>query len=94
MLAPLEEIKVCVGYKYGDEILTHVPYHQTVIHHVEPVYETLPGWGEEIDEVTSFSGLPDAAQAYVRFIEETVGVPIRFVGVGPAREQTVFMERD
>ncbi|MBP7928999.1 MAG: adenylosuccinate synthase [Acidimicrobiia bacterium] len=94
VLAPLEEIKVCVGYKYGDEILTHVPYHQTVIHHVEPVYETLPGWGEEIDEVTSFSGLPDAAQAYVRFIEETVGVPIRFVGVGPAREQTVFMERD
>jgi adenylosuccinate synthase len=92
VLAPFPELRICVAYE--DEHGTrydHVPYHQSVIHKVRPVYETLPGWGSEIDTVTTLADLPDAAQAYLARIEELAGVPVSFVGVGPARDQTLVL---
>jgi adenylosuccinate synthase len=68
-----------------------VPYHQSVLHKVRPVYETLPGWGVEIDGVNRLEDLPAAARAYVARIEELAGVPVSYVGVGPDRDQTVVM---
>lgn len=56
---------------------------------VEPVYETLPGWREDISGCRSFAELPLAAQNYVRRIEELAGVPVRLIAVGPDREQTI-----
>ena len=91
VLSPLEEIKVCTGYEVDGERLDHVPYHQSVLHKVRPVFETLPGWGSEIDGITDFDALPRAAQDYVHFIAEQAGVPVRYVAVGPGREQTVVM---
>jgi len=91
VLSPFEEIKVCVGYDVDGERLDHVPYHQSVLHKVRPVYETLPGWGTEIDTVTDFADLPGAAQDFVRFVETVAGAPVTYVAVGPAREQTVFL---
>jgi adenylosuccinate synthase len=70
-----------------------VPYHQSVLHKVKPVYETLAGWGTEIETAARFEELPEAAQAYVRFIEEFTGVRVSFVGVGPARDQTIVLPR-
>jgi adenylosuccinate synthase len=90
VLTPLAELKVCVGYVGEDGTrYDHVPYHQTVMHHVTPVYETLPGWQTEIAEVQSFEALPKEAQQYIRFISEQTGVPVRMVSVGPARHQCV-----
>ena len=60
---------------------------------VRPVYETLPGWGTEIETAARFEELPEAARAYVRFIEEFTHVPVSFVGVGPARDQTIVLPR-
>jgi adenylosuccinate synthase len=94
VLAPLEEIKVCIAYE--DEAGTrydHVPYHQSVLHKVRPIYETLPGWGTEIDGVSRIEDLPDAARDYLQFIERLARVPITFVSVGPGREQTVVLSR-
>jgi adenylosuccinate synthase len=94
VLAPLEEIKVCVAYE--DDAGTrydHVPYHQSVLHKVRPIYETLPGWGTEIDHVSRIEDLPGAARAYMQFIERLARVPISFVSVGPGREQTVVLSR-
>ena len=85
---------MCVAYEGDDGTrYEHVPYHQSVLHKVRPVYETLPGWVSEIDGVARFEDLPDAARAYVRFIEEMAGVPVTFVSVGPGREQTVVLPR-
>ena len=53
------------------------------------MYEELDGWNEEIDEARSFEDLPKNAQAYVRRMEELVGVPANVVSVGPAREQSL-----
>jgi adenylosuccinate synthase len=94
VLSPLDELKVCVAYESDDGTrYEHVPYHQSVLHKVRPVFETLPGWGSEIDGAGRFEDLPDAARAYVRFIEEMAGVPVTFVSVGPGRDQTVVLPR-
>src|SRR3954469_20195558 len=90
VLSPLEELKVCVGYIGEDGTrYEHVPYHQSVVHKVKPVYETLPGWGVEIERAGRLEELPAAARDYVRFVEEFAGVPVSILGVGPARDQTI-----
>jgi adenylosuccinate synthase len=94
VLAPLPELKVCVAYEAEDGTrYQHVPYHQSVLHKVRPVYETVPGWGTEIHGAARIQDLPDEAREYVRFVEELAGVPVTFVSVGPARDQTVVLPR-
>lgn len=57
---------------------------------MEPVYETLKGWSDDIAGVRRFDDLPVEAQAYVNFIEKETGVPITMIGVGPARDECIF----
>lgn len=87
VLDVLDTVKVCVAYELDGERFEHLPYHQSVLHHVTPVYEELPGWQTDLSAVTERSQLPAAALDYVSFLEEQIGVPIRLVGVGPGREQ-------
>ncbi len=94
VLSQFETLKICVAYE--DERGTrydHVPYHQSVVHKVRPVYETLPGWGHDIEHAETLDELPVAARDYVRFIEEFTGVHVSLVGVGPARDQTIVLPR-
>jgi len=56
----------------------------------EPVYETVKGWHEPLDHVTSFEQLPAAAKNYVARLEQHIGVPIKIVSIGPARHQTLI----
>ncbi|MCH7788697.1 MAG: adenylosuccinate synthase [Acidobacteria bacterium] len=89
VLDGLDEIKVCVAYEHEGTRVEHYPYHQSVLHQVTPIYETLPGWQTPIEQVTERSDLPPAARDYVEFIERKVGVPVSLVGVGPGRDQFV-----
>ncbi|MDG2160287.1 MAG: adenylosuccinate synthase [Acidimicrobiales bacterium] len=89
VLDQLEVIRVCVAYEADGERLDQLPYHQSVLHRVTPVYEELPGWGVDISGVTERSQLPPEADAYLRFVEQQVGVPIGMVGVGPDRQQVL-----
>jgi adenylosuccinate synthase len=89
VLSDLDEVKICVGYEVDGERLTRLPYHQSVLHRVKPVYETLPGWKDDLSKATSLNDLPSSAQEFLRCIEENVGVPVSYVGVGPGREQFV-----
>jgi adenylosuccinate synthase len=94
VLSPLPELKVCVAYESDDgKRYDHVPYHQSVLHKVRPVYETLPGWGSDIEAASRLEDLPVAAREYVSFIQEFTGVHVSFVGVGPARDQTIVLPR-
>jgi adenylosuccinate synthase len=94
VLSPLRELKVCVAYEADDGTrYDHVPYHQSVLHKVRPVYETLPGWGVDIEAVSRLGDLPAAAREYIQFIQEFTGVHVSFVGVGPARDQTIVLPR-
>ncbi|MBW4078881.1 MAG: adenylosuccinate synthase [Acidobacteria bacterium] len=89
VLDTLDEIKVCVGYEAGGVRYDYPPYHQSVLHEVTPIYEVLPGWRSDITECTHFEQLPALAKGYVKFLQETIGVRISVVGVGPGREQFV-----
>ncbi len=94
VLSPLPELKVCVAYE--DESgarYDHVPYHQSVLHKIRPVYETLPGWQVDVERAERIEDLPAAARNYVHFIEEYTGVHVSFVSVGPARDQCVVLPR-
>jgi adenylosuccinate synthase len=69
------------------------PYHQSILHKATAVYESLPGWDEDITAVRRFEDLPQEAQDYLHFVENFVGVPIALVGVGPARDQVIEIDR-
>jgi adenylosuccinate synthase len=89
VLDTLDEIKVCVAYEAGGVLYDYPPYHQSILHDVTPVYESLPGWGCDLTSLTSYEQLPDKAKSYIAFLEEAIGVSISVVGVGPGREQFV-----
>ncbi len=89
VLDTFETVKICVAYEAGGERFEHPPYHQSVLHQVVPVYEELPGWLTDLTTATSLSDMPAAAQDYVAFLADQIGVPVRIVGVGPGREQFV-----
>ncbi|GAC1477127.1 MAG: adenylosuccinate synthase [Acidimicrobiales bacterium] len=91
LLDPLETVKVCVAYELEGVRYDHLPYHQSVLHKVTPIYEELPGWKTDLSHVSLVGQLPDAARRYVEFLSAQVGVPIRLVGLGPGREQFVQM---
>ena len=87
VLSALPEVQVCVAYRLRDGSETSdFPAHQSDFHHCQPVYETLPGWQEPIDD-----GLPDQARAYVKFVEQALGVEISLVGTGAERERVVAL---
>jgi adenylosuccinate synthase len=89
VLSAFSTLRVCHAYRYDDEEYEHFPPHQSIFHHAEPVYSELPGWDDDITQVTEYHLLPKEAQAYVDRLEELSGVPIRYVSVGPARSQTL-----
>jgi adenylosuccinate synthase len=89
VLDVFDTVKVCVAYDAGGERFEFPPYHQSVLHQVEPVYEELPGWGTDLSNATALEDLPAQVHDYVGFLSEQIGVPIKLVGVGPGREQFV-----
>jgi adenylosuccinate synthase len=89
VLDTFETVKVCVAYEADGVRYDHLPYHQSTLHRVTPVYEELPGWLTDLSQVTSPEAMPRAARDYVALLTEQIGVPVRMVGVGPEREQFV-----
>ena len=94
VLSGLEEIKLGVGYKNGDEVITDYPYQQNVFYNAEPVYETFEGWSEDITSVTNFDDLPENAKKYITAIEDFIEIPITFISVGPERNQNIVINND
>ncbi|MCX2726222.1 adenylosuccinate synthase [Thermomicrobium sp. 4228-Ro] len=90
MLDPLPEIRICTGYRLGNQLLSAPPARIDLYETIEPVYETLPGWRSDTSHAASFSELPLEARRYVERIEELIGVPITMIGIGPARRQIVW----
>ena len=89
VLDSFDSIKVCVAYESDGVRHEQLPYHQSVLHKVEPVYEELPGWQTDLTAVTSLADLPGPARRYVEFLAHQAGVPIGLISVGPSRQQFV-----
>ena len=90
VLSPFEELPVCVRYRLRDGTETaDFPAHQSDFHHCRPVFETLPGWQEPLDEVTELEALPGKAASYVEFVERELEVPVSLIGTGAERERVL-----
>ena len=93
VLSGLDPLRVAVRYRSSEgAVFDRFPYHQSILHSAEPEYEELPGFDAGIEECRNQADLPAEARAYLDYIADFVGVPIRLVGVGPGREQVVWLD--
>jgi len=93
VLGGLDELRICSAYEIDGRRVEHFPSQIDDLRKAVPVYETLPGWPEELADVRDYDSLPAAAKRYLARIEELLGRPVSIVSVGPDREQTIFCER-
>jgi adenylosuccinate synthase len=91
VLDGLPFLQICTGYKIGDKKIDIFPVGAEDAAACQPVYEQLPGWTESTVGAKSMDALPANARAYVKRIEELVGVPIDMVSTGPDREETIVL---
>jgi len=89
VLTGLEKLKVCKAYKCDGSETSQLPGDWETVQECVPIYNELPGWSEDISGITRFDDLPANARAYVKHVEELVGVPIEIISVGPERGQTI-----
>jgi adenylosuccinate synthase len=90
VLSPFPELPVCTAYRLPDGSESdEFPAHQSDFHHAEPVYETLAGWEDPLDEVEEPSDLPEAARRYVAFVEERLEVEVSLISIGAERGRVV-----
>jgi len=93
VLTGLPTLKVCTRYKAGRKMLEEFPLLQTDFHHAKPVYEELPGWTEDIRECETWQDLPEAARDYVQYIADSTKTRVKFIAVGPGRDETIVLPR-
>lgn len=89
VLSGFETLPVITGYRLDGEVITDFPY-TPALDACEPVYETMPGWQEDLTNIRRYEDLPRATRDYVERIETAMEAPITFVSVGPEREQLIL----
>ena len=92
VLDSFDTIKACVAYKINGEETDEFPF--DICDGVEPVYVEIPGWKTDMTQMTSEDEFPEEFNAYVSFLEEELGVPVKIVSVGPDRDQTIIRYED
>jgi adenylosuccinate synthase len=92
VLSGLDPLRVAVRYRSREgAVFDEFPYHQSILHSAVPEYEELPGFDADLSSCRDEADLPAQARAYLDFVAEFAGVPIRLVGVGPGREEVVWI---
>ncbi|MEX0677872.1 MAG: adenylosuccinate synthase [Pirellulales bacterium] len=93
VLSELGELKICTAYELDGKRVTDFPSHVDDLRRAVPVYETLPGWRQDITEIRTLADLPKPARIYLSRLSELIGRPVEVISVGPDREQTIFANR-
>jgi adenylosuccinate synthase len=91
VLDGIEEMKICTGYKLDGQFTDILPVGADDLERCEPVYESMPGWTDSTVGVKALEGLPGAARAYIKRMEELCGVPVDMISTGPDREETIVL---
>jgi adenylosuccinate synthase len=95
VLAGIDPLRLCVRYRHPEgAVFDEFPYHQSIIHAAEGEYEELPGFEAEIGGCRRESDLPSEARDYLQAISDLTGIPVRLVGVGPGREQVIWLGKE
>jgi len=92
ILGELETLKICTGYDCKGKMLHDFPASLKVLGECQPVYETLPGWQEDISGIRDYDALPANTKSYLKRIEELTETKVQIVSVGPGREETMVLE--
>jgi adenylosuccinate synthase len=92
VLSGLEQIRICTGYNVRGQRLEYFRADMDTLADVEPIYETLPGWKQDISQVRRWDELPSEAKQYVRRLETLAGAPIKMVSVGAERNATLIRD--
>jgi adenylosuccinate synthase len=89
ILSGLDEVKVCVAYELDGERIDHYLTNIRILARCKPIYETFPGWAEDIMDVRTVDELPENARRYVDFIVQNTETAVSYISVGPGREQAI-----
>ncbi len=92
VLTGLDSLNICTGYEHQGTALRHFPTSLRVLGECKPVYETLPGWSQDISGIRRYEDLPEAARGYLKRIEKLTQTPVDLISVGPDREQTIVLK--
>ncbi|XP_058060861.1 adenylosuccinate synthetase-like [Anopheles bellator] len=92
ILDTLAKIKVAVSYKLNGKEIDYFPGSITDLEQVEVNYKTMDGWLKSTENVRDFAELPSRAQEYIKFIEDNIGVPVKWIGVGKDRESIICVK--
>jgi adenylosuccinate synthase len=90
VLDTFKEIKLCTDYELDNDVINTFPSNPFVLQNVKPVYKTFKGWNISFNESSKYEDLPLAFKEYVEFIENYVGVKIRYISTGPARKDIII----
>ena len=93
VLDSFDEIKICVGYKLGDQKLDYFPSSEDDQQNVEPIYESFEGWKSKTTGINSFKDLPILAQNYINRIVELTGTKVDLISTSPKREDTILINK-
>ena len=91
ILSGFDELKIAVAYELDGERIDYPPSTIAEVERVKPIYETMRGWHEDIQDARSVDDLPEAAVAYINRIAELCDVPVKIASVGPERQQVVTL---
>jgi adenylosuccinate synthase len=90
VMSDFENILVCNAYRLKDKVVSELPYDLNGI--TEPIYESLPGWMQDVSVVRDKDKMPAALVAYIRYIEKETGIPVTIVSLGPDRTQIINLK--
>lgn len=93
VLSGIETLKVCTAYELNGKKIESIPSRISDFEACKPIYETLPGWSEDLSQIKTYEELPENAKGYIAFIEKITGVPIVMVSVGPDINQTIIRRK-
>ena len=91
VLGELDSLKICTAYDYNGRQLNEFPASLDVLADCKPIYETLPGWPEDISGIKKFDELPQNVKNYLKRIEDLIQTPVSIVSVSPERDATMVL---
>ncbi|TCT13122.1 adenylosuccinate synthetase [Natranaerovirga pectinivora] len=91
VLANIDTIKICTAYKKGEEVISEFPPSLEDLKECMPIYEEMPGWGS-IDHIRTYEELPATVKHFIKRVEELCGAKVTMIGVGPERDQNIYVD--